>query len=467
MKTYAQHGKEVQQLRAANSRHDNICIWNTNLYRYNGFSLFIEQVEMNMLRPVEYIESDRLIEYSTTALCLYGGLFIYDIHHDKPYKVLHWCSQGKNTLPVFEFDGGSNRILSIVFISYPRYSTGMILAEMKMTFTACISLFETFILSENLQQYVDYVYSSDHRGIGYNEHQRSIQRITNCLSLVYVVGENKVLSSRSNAYNISFTIPSAIGPTHIYISYLVHPYYHHPHHEPHHLDIQVETGHIFHFDSQASYDRHVHTPGHKHLSLFNVLKFSAFQNYHIDAGLTYMIAIVFRTNIFCSSAYLILKYKLINYFFVQQVPYDSLMIGQTKTNEDCSEILLHRFVIDQYTTHVTKVFIKVANTNVQTVVTISNPQISLFSKNCQVHESIILYECHHKMDIVYRYTFTNTSTHAVTWTSIFSSDIYLHITKTSKPSNDPCDGYVKQISVTYVKQVALYALLPGEEGKLY
>ena len=73
------------------------------------------------------------------------------------------------------------------------------------------------------------------------------------------------------------------------------------------------------------------------------------------------------------------------------------------------------------------------------------------------YESIILYEHHQILNIVYRYTFSNTTSQTMIWSSIFNGDLYFHITK-KLVSPRACDGYVKRIAVRFA---APYQVMPN------
>jgi hypothetical protein len=66
---------------------------------------------------------------------------------------------------------------------------------------------------------------------------------------------------------------------------------------------------------------------------------------------------------------------------------------------------------------------------------------------------------HSKKDIIYRYTFKNTSLNTVKWTSAFDSDIHLKIVKDITYPGDRCERQAKLISVFYRGTVAEYISL--------
>jgi hypothetical protein len=171
------------------------------------------------------------------------------------------------------------------------------------------------------------------------------------------------------------------------------------------------------------------------------------QSYHVDVGLAYMIIIHIKSQLFCSDRTYILRYKLSPYIHRQFSQNTSLMIGRTLLDFQCSEIFLHTFAM--FRSHTTEIFINGADTGLNTLVNISNIKVWEDFSICQVLESVILYECHKTLDIVYRYTFNDTATHTVIWNSMYGSDIYVYITKKLILPNEQCDGYLKVVDVYY------------------
>ena len=162
--------------------------------------------------------------------------------------------------------------------------------------------------------------------------------------------------------------------------------------------------------------------------------------------MTSLISITFMSKLYCSAGSIIWKNKHNYYRHLEESEYKSIMIGRSIFNYVCTEILQHVF---RSVTQVTDVFVNAPEIGLNSAITISYLE---HKHDCQhVKESIILYEFHHKLDIVYRYTYVNTATSTVMWHSVLKSDLYVHITKKLMQPGQKCFGVFKSITVRYFK----------------
>jgi hypothetical protein len=72
-----------QQVLAKTEKNNTVCLWMYDLTYLHGLKLRVTHLLHNMLTSVEYRESDSNIKFSTSSLCLYGGLYVYEIHHNE------------------------------------------------------------------------------------------------------------------------------------------------------------------------------------------------------------------------------------------------------------------------------------------------------------------------------------------------------------------------------------------------
>jgi CRISPR/Cas system-associated endonuclease Cas3-HD len=130
-----------------------------------------------------------------------------------------------------------------------------------------------------------------------------------------------------------------------------------------------------------------------------------------------------------------------------------MMIDKAPGASQCTEVLVTH-VSNVTTLFVTEVYVSAASQmghliEVETVQL--GPQNS--AKICAMNESVILSEWHSKMNIVYQYTFLNTTRKKLHWWSRFDSDIHFLISRKILQSNEECQDTVKLIHVTYQKRL--------------
>jgi hypothetical protein len=120
----------------------------------------------------------------------------------------------------------------------------------------------------------------------------------------------------------------------------------------------------------------------------------------------------------------------------------------------CMEVLMTH-VSNVTTSYITEIYITSTLQNIGSILQVKNMQRSSDNKMiiCSVNETIILTEWHSKMDIIYKYTFLNTTSHKLQWWSRFDSDIHIQIIKKMQQTNSRCHNDITLIEINHKKEL--------------
>ena len=445
-------GRKKSQVTVVNNHRSNTaCIWAFQLQGHHGLHFELPYFSFSLLNNLQFYEEDFEVSLFDSGLCLYGGLYIYELEGNEPFmRIVHWCPQEAMRFPRIIIDGGTNRKLMILVVSYQAYSSVQMLAQVSKAFITCVVHPNVFGDKDMhmLQSMVNNVYPSDCDYKGYNKFQE-LQRIANCLFLIYISGSEKVLHDTGKDYNISFTIPPDVGPSEISIVFDMTPTFPSQFYE---VLLSFNRRRLFHPRVPTLPKTYSVPLGDWTVTMSNP-EISANAKLKADIGIYTIVSVKIFNNLFCSDGRRILSKHAVEYFHHQYHQYKYFMIAKSRRFAYCSEILLTHFTpqIEQFST---EIYVKV--TGHGSVVTISkvDPDIWLHRMKCIVNETILLYEIHSIKDTVYRYTFENTSTKTVTWHSIFDSDVYIHITQTLMTTDNTCPGYRKKVDVYYKTNIS-------------
>jgi hypothetical protein len=278
----------------------------------------------------------------------------------------------------------------------------------------------------------------------------------NCIQQLHTSGEHKVLSWRSNNYNISFKIQYPTGPMFIAISYQVGTTSK-TLAMSHQLLVIIESGLMLHPHTPPAEDTLLLSIGTSKLNKYNMVQMSVSELYHLDYGIDYMIVITLKSSLYCSNGQLILKRNAVPCMHHQHLKHHAIAVTKYAHNQTCTEILKTRF-FKGLLSYVTEIYINSASIGYGTFIKIDNLVVNKqrWHKPCHVNETIILSEWHSEKDIIYRYSFFNTSINTVTWSSQFDSDIHLLITKNATFLHHGCPSHTKVIDVTYRSAIRKY-----------
>jgi hypothetical protein len=433
-----------------NKKHNTVCLWTFRLHTYRMQAKFeLPMFKLSLLQPIKQYEEDMLIDFSESILCLYGGLYIYTWDQNKAYvKVLHWCPQKALTFPSIVIDSEPHRDLVILLVSYHGYSSALMLAYLHLTFSTCYMDPDTFFNTKNVQALVDETISHNYTYQEYNRLNHPYYVIPNCVIMLFISGEQRVLYKTENQYNISFGVSSGIGPTLVHIHHDIGtPYPAVSNLQP--IVVQIKSGNIFHPRLETQISRFlVRVPGNI-IESINPVHIDATEMVDIDIGVTRIINLKIITRIYCSVG---LNQNILYAHHLDHPFHNNFMIKKKPKMTICHEILVDHFTPERRLV-VTKIYIKVVETGYGSIIRL----IPLESQQlrCIVNETINLFEVHSQMDIIYRYTFTNTATRMVEWHSIFDSDVYLSVKKKHIAGDDECHTYKKLLMVSYQPQMTV------------
>ena len=310
----------------------------------------------------------------------------------------------------------------------------------------CATFSDTYN-SKTLQVAINDFFHKDHPP--YLLYSSPVQPITNCLIMSYRVGQYTIFDKGGYSYNMSFKIPSKIGPTDVVISYDVGQ-----------VSRYMETLHRLHVDTESSKSLFFHSdvehidvfpPGTWHLSLLHPQQISITELFHVDFGVPYLLNVRIQNKLYCSKGDTILKLDAYEFMHHQFNLHESFMIDQSPLHSYCEEVFVTHYSAKS-SLYSTEVFINVAPRTHGSTVVVSNAALISRSQGnqtaCFINETIVLTEWHSVLDIVYIYTFVNTSTNNLTWKSQFASDVHLLIIKNATHAHLHCQ-HVKLISVRY------------------
>jgi hypothetical protein len=425
-----------------NPRHNTVCQWPFQFHSYIPMQFTLHHFSWTM-KHNEYYNEDIDMQFSDVNLCLHGGLYIYEFYQNAPQvTVLHWCSASKGNLPQISFNIGSDQQLVILLITYYAYSSVDMLASLRQTYMNCLT-YTYNMHNEDIQSNVDLTFKNDNTYFIFLTKYESIVR---CFTLIYTAGENRVLYNADNKYNISFKIPSNIGPTDIYLTYGINPSFSVAA-KSIILLLEIESGHLF-YPRTGTQQNKYHISSHgKMLNIANPLHIHATEIISIDIGLTRIIGLTMISKMFCSNGNLIWENQALGYAHIHTRDYERLMIKRVPKKPECLEILMDSFRQEQQV-RITEVFIKVNASNSGSIIRIY--PMNAHQTNCSINETIFLHEMHSKLDIVYRYIFKNTAARTIEWHSMFDSDVYLHIHKNVLHGYKQCTEYFnKSVMVVY------------------
>ena len=132
------------------------------------------------------------------------------------------------------------------------------------------------------------------------------QKIANCLVLLYVTGEHRVWHRMGKQYNISFTVPSIIGPVIIDMIYDFTSLFQWSLPQPQHILLHIKHGYAFHPRLPISKEKYVIKLLGREIKVINPLAIHAIEIGGVNNGQACVIALKIRSYMFCSAGKAIL-----------------------------------------------------------------------------------------------------------------------------------------------------------------
>jgi hypothetical protein len=227
--------------------------------------------------------------------------------------------------------------------------------------------------------------------------------------------------------------------------------------------LTIENGYMFHPRLASHRTKHIISPPGGDIKVFNPIYIHAVKLTGVYMGVTNIIGLKMLSNMHCSTGFAILQSEQFVYAHDNPTQFNNIMIKKIPTYATCYEILYEHFTANRRVS-TTDIYVSVALPGQGSIIRIV--PLLLEHETCTINELIKLHEVHSKMNIMYRYTFVNTTMRAVEWHSLFDSDVYIHIKRYFLHGNEDCHTYKKGVKVTYGPRInaVLKRLVPKAAG---